>query len=160
MTTDQPEKNDARDVALVRYGQALSYLQYENSTYWQRFSFILAVQALLISGAAQQCMEALKPDSHFSMFIAFGAGVLGLALCGLGDRMAKGSACWIDHWLKILRDLEPQAYPGTRLFGKTGDEVRGSHRPSVRDTANHVMYLFIVAWVVLLALLAGCLARC
>jgi hypothetical protein len=158
MTPEQQAELDARDVALTRYGQVLGYLQYENTVYWTRVGFVMAAQAVLIAFGAKLTLEVQKPHSPLSLPVALGSGVLGLVLCLLGLRMVQGSVRWIDHWHKTLHALEPIAYGGTQVFRDTDHTVRGNHNYSAKDAASQVMYVFIVAWLLLLTLLAGYLS--
>lgn len=158
MTSENRDEEREKSVALERYGYVLNYLAYENTAYWNRIGFVIAAQGALIAFGAGQVLEVQKGHSPFAAMVAFGLGILAVALCLLGLRMVKGSLRWIYHWHAILRELEPNAYGDIELLRDAKRITHGEHNYSVREVANHVMYLFIVAWIALLALLAGFLA--
>jgi hypothetical protein len=158
MTPEQQAELNPRDVALTRYGQVLGYLQYENTVYWTRVGFVMAAQAALIAFSANHMLAVQNPHSPLSLPVALGAGVLGLVLCLLGLRMVQGSVRWINHWHDLLRELELTAYGDIQVFRNTGSIARGGHSYAIKDAASQVMYVFIVAWLLLLTLLVGYLS--
>ena len=156
MTSENQDKADEQRVALQQYGYVMGYLQYENSVYWTRVGFVIAAQAALVAFGAGQMSEAAKTHSVFPAIITIGSGLLGVILCLLGLRMTEGSVRWINHWIKILCALELKAFDDIQVFRDSDNIVQGG----LRGAANHVLYVFMGAWGILLALFVGYLARC
>ena len=144
---------DAQKLALERYRNILSYLQYEQAIYWTRVGFVITAQAALAGLGARFIYEALQVPTVLSIAMSAGICVMALSVGVIGIRTTTGSLRWIYRWQDILRKLEPDAYGEIEVFRGTEAKVPGLPNHSVRAAANHILYVFIAAWLILLVCL-------
>ncbi len=161
VSNKQPSLLERQKIALERYRNVIGYLQYENAIYWTRVGFFITAQAALVGFGGRLLFDALGKFDTLGFWFAGGICVLGLALCTIGLRTTKGSLRWIYRWQSILRKLEPDAYGEIEVFRGTENGLPGLSGYSVRDAANHVLYVFGVSWLGLLIVLAAkvCVGR-
>jgi hypothetical protein len=153
-TAEEQQKLDSEKLALERYRNVIGYLQYENGIFWTRVGFIIAAQAGLIAFDVQLLFSVLQKPNSLAFWFVGGICVLGLAICFIGLRTTSGSKRWIYRWRDILLKLEPDAYGEIEVFRGTENSAPGLPRHSTREAANHLLYVFVASWLVLLVVLA------
>ncbi len=142
---------EIQKLALERYRNILTYLQYEQAIYWTRVGFVITAQAALAGFGARLIYEALLNPTVLSMVMSSGICIVALSVAVIGIRTTTGSLRWIYRWQNILRKLEPDAYGDIEVFRGTEIKVPGLPNHSVRAAADHILYVFIAGWLVLLA---------
>jgi len=151
-----PEACESEKMGLARYRNILGYLQYENAIYWTRVGFLITAQAVLVGFGGRLLFGTQSGATEpLAFWFAGGVCVLGLALCIIGLRTTRGSLRWIYRWQGILRKLESDAYGEIEVFRGTENGLPGFPGHSVRDAANHVLYVFGVSWFGLFIVLAA-----
>jgi hypothetical protein len=96
-----------------RYQIVATYLVYENSAFWQRASFTITGQALLIAFIATSLQKG-----HW-VVLSIGAAIAGILISAIGIQMTEAALPRIQHLHDILEDLEKRnALGGRRLFTK------------------------------------------
>jgi hypothetical protein len=134
------------DSALQRYGQVLSYLIYENTTYWTRSGLLLLAHTSLL-GFTAIIVPPFSADAQPERVLLLAViGFVGLRLARLWWTALQWGIEWIECWHRLLLELEPEAYGDTYFFrGQVGPRVRAA-RHSVRQVAHRVAVLFAIIW--------------
>jgi hypothetical protein len=139
MTVDA---GDHDGVALTRYGILMSYLAYENNMFWQRAGFFLLASSALVAFSAQSLLKLVATDAG-TLVLPLGAAAFGLALARLWYRTLAAAEKWIEHWHRLLKALESQAFADMSVF----DDPRLDRSTSLKAMAYHVIRLFVVFWI-------------
>ena len=139
---------DDQKLALERYRNVLSYLQYEQAIYWTRVGFVIAAQAGFIAFGGRLIYETIANPTKLSLAVSIGICCIAFTIGVLGLRTTKGSLRWIYRWQEILRGLEPNAYGDIEVFRGT-PSADGLPTYSVRAAANHILYVFMFAWAIM-----------
>jgi|GEM_PF-6313821 len=143
--------NDDQKLALEQFRNVIGYLQYENTVYWTRSGFLLTAEAALLGFNARVVPTSVSDASWPALGIAFGLCAVALVLCWLGLKMIENSLYWINRWIGLLQSMEPDAFGDKyKIFRDldTSDGQASTH--FARDTAKYLIYVFIVAWLMLL----------
>ncbi len=131
---------------LERFGQVMSYLQYENSMYWERGSFFMLASTALFGFMATNLLPLGATPRWEKVLVLLVVSVAGGALTVLWHRSLHAAEWWIDRWHKILRDLEPRAFGDTVLFRELPPDKGGPPRIRMRSITKWTLVLFYVLW--------------
>jgi hypothetical protein len=139
------------DSTLQRYGQVLSYLIYENTTYWTRSGLLLLAHTSLL-GFTAIVLPPFSADALPERVLLLAViGFVGLLLARFWWTAIKRGIDWIEDWHNLLLKLEPEAYGDIEFFrGKVGSRARPT-RHNVRQVARRVAAVFVIIWAGTLA---------
>lgn len=136
---------------LEQFGILMSYLQYENTTFWTRAGFFLLAHTALL-GFVVQVLPPFNPchATWERIGISVISGISGLLLARIWWKALKAGEWWINRWHNCLLELEPQAFGniqvlrGVFTLGQTKDHKK---KPGARAIAYQVTCLFSILWV-------------
>lgn len=137
-------------IALEQFRNIIGYLQYENTAYWTRSGFLLASQAALLGFSARIVPTTAHVDNVPSMVISIALALLALAICWIGLKMIENSVTWINRWIGILEQIEPVAYGEIKVFRDLESPNDGPMSHFSRETAKYLIYVFVIAWFLLI----------
>lgn len=134
-------KKDEIAVNVQRYGILMSYLQYENSSFWNRNNFFMVANAALLGFLIPKLPKICPPESWEKIIIHFFYCIAGLLLSCLWRSGLKKSRMWIDHWRAKLDEIEKRAWGnGFYVFPK---------KPiGAIKNAYHIVRLFLGIWII------------
>jgi hypothetical protein len=102
-------------IALERYRNVVSYLQYENTMFWTRLGFTFTLQAIIL-GVALGALGRASENSA-SAVLAEAACLLSVLVGLIGVLLAQQANKWIYRWISILeKELEETAYAKIEVF--------------------------------------------
>jgi len=133
------------EVSLQRYGILMPYLEYENSSFWNRNNFFIITNTALLGFLIQVLTDSCSPPSSNKILFLFGYCIAGLFLSCLWLLGIIRSAKWIKHWHNQLDKIEKGAFGEN--FNVFGDP---SKRKGAKNIAYWVWFLFFVLWICLL----------
>jgi hypothetical protein len=140
-------QNDEQKIALEKYRNILGYLQYENTIFWTRSSFIIVAQASIL-GFSFRLFPIEGNPTWTQLFIILFVGVIGIVLCIIWAKMNKSSIFWINRWITLLKRIEPDAYGEIEVFRGIDDissEKAKVH--SLRRASDYVRNIFLITWI-------------
>ena len=151
MNTSSSTDGGDNATVLEKYGHVMSYLQYENSVYWQRGNFFMIASTALFGFMASN-LAPLGASPRWEKILALlVVSVAGGTLSVLWHRSLLAAEYWIDHWHEVLRELEPQAFGDTHLFRTPPPDKGGPRRIRMRRITEHTLVLFYILWGMALA---------
>jgi len=122
------------DTALRRYEILISYLQYENSTFWTTSGFFL-IGHIALFGFFAQIVASIedKGSKETTITLAYGMCIFGVILFIIWFRAIMVSFFWITRWQNIIKNkLEKDAF---------GDDIE-----VIRNIPSHGWRWFIFWW--------------
>lgn len=150
-----PNKSDAPTGGMVRYGQILQYLSYENTVYWTRHNFFMLCNTGLLWALIGNLFPKEKELSCQAKVLFAVLCVVGIAWSIIWHRTLDKSTIWLNKWHTLLKRLEPAAYGDLLVFRQTKEEeqkkIESGDNESVKTLALCMVRLFIVVWLILLA---------
>lgn len=146
MNESNPSHDAAKTTALEQFGHVMSYLQYENSMYWERSNFFMVASTALFGFMATNLLPLGGNLSWEKILPLLIVSVAGGTLTRLWHLSLRASEHWIDHWHEILRKLEPQSFGEISLFRDLPPDKGGAQRIRIRSVATYTLLLFYVLW--------------
>jgi hypothetical protein len=149
MGEQKNHSNGVKSPQLEQYGILLSYLQYENTTFWTRAGFFLVAHTALFGFVVQilppfdRCLASWE-----RVAISVIVGITGLLLAKIWWKALRKGEEWIDRWHTCLLELEPLAFGDMQVLrgAVTPGLTRDPKRHGARAVADWVVYLFSVLW--------------
>lgn len=165
MTSNSHGGNESTEHALEKYGIMLSYLAYENSTFWTRSGFFLVVHAGLLAFIATSGLP-IRSSPLDKMIPSIAITVIGIML-GIAWLLAlAGGNYWIDRWHSVLVTLEQDAFKNLNVLRGAVWAEGGETKQSTRAFLAHIggkyiaYFVAIVFTVLWLGFLICSLAPC
>jgi hypothetical protein len=133
---------------LEQYSILMSYLQYENSTFWVRSNFFLLANTALLGFIITSLPRELPPKNWSEILIPAVGCISGLILTILWLFALKSGEWWINRWHFLLVEIEPFAFGETKVLRglKTLDSKR-KPKFGARQITYIVCFLFVVLWI-------------
>lgn len=146
-----PSTPPSESASLQRYGILMSYLQYENTMYWQRASFFLVASTALFGFFATR-VPSFQAETPWDQVGAIAVvGLTGIGLSVLWGRSLDAGEYWVTHWHSLLQQLEPQAFGDLNVLRGTESSEKVPKRPRARVIPRRALALFYTLWSLLLA---------
>lgn len=134
---------------LEQYGILMSYLQYENSTFWVRSNFFLLANTALLGFLITSLPDIHPPNNWARILIPFVGCITGFILSILWLFALKSGEWWIKRWHSLLIKIEPQAFGEISVFRgvlNSKSKLEYGSKLGARGINYFVCYLFFVLW--------------
>jgi hypothetical protein len=149
---DTIQSPESLELALKRFSILSGLVQYEGSVLWSRSQLYLVANAALLGFISTRLPSVdLGGILWAQIYTVLGVSLGGLSLAVFWMQSLKSSDHYLDHWLEVAREIEPDAFKDTEVF---------KYRPSdtsARQMARWTSRLFILMWVLVCAFLLACI---
>jgi hypothetical protein len=133
------------DTALKRYDIVMSHLRFEHNQFWTRFGFMMVSETALLGFLVLLLINAVPGPKLGPLVFAVPISVMAITLLLHFRRLHDITAYWIQHYLEIIDNLEPQAF-GELEVGR--HRVRAKAPGHLRDVALRITWLLLLIWVI------------
>lgn len=141
---DEENKTEETKDELQKYGILMSYLEYENSSFWNRNNFFMVAHSALLGFFIPKLPNICSATNWDEVIIPFFYCSAGLILSWLWLLQFNESKLWIKHWHSLLRGIEEEAF-GKLLVHRKNPKKIGKY--GAKKIAKCVLYLFLGLWI-------------
>lgn len=138
------KEKDKNNEELQKYNILMSYLQYENSSFWDRNNFFILANTALLGFLIANLPNIYSPTSWERILIPFVYCFAGLFLSLLWRSALKKSEFWIKHWHSLLKKIEAGAFGELFVLRDDPNKIKKS---GAKKIAYKVWGLFFVLWI-------------